>query len=77
MTEPAEPPKRGPGRPKTGQTPGHNVPMPHDRWQRLGEAANAAGSDRTKVLNRFAAWFTHEPGAKRPERPPIDDAAGE
>lgn len=43
--------------------------MPTDRWQRLGEAAEAAGSDRTKILNAFAGWFTREPGGKLPRRP--------
>lgn len=71
MTEP----KRKPGRPATGQTPGHNVPMPHDRWQRLGEAATAAGTDRTKALNALAAWYTREPGAKLPTRPEIQEPA--
>lgn len=73
MSEPEEPVvKRRPGRPRTGQTPGHNVPMPTSRWQRLGEAAEATGSDRTKVINAFAGWFTREPGGKLPKRPDPD-----
>jgi hypothetical protein len=46
--------------------------MPAERWQRLGEATEHVGTDRTKVINDFAAWYTHEDGAKRPNRPPVE-----
>ena len=71
MTEP----KRRPGRPKsdTPPDPDHNVRMSTDRWKRLGEATQRAGTDRTKALNDYAAWYTHEDGAKRPNRPPAED----
>lgn len=45
--------------------------MPNDRWARLGDAAAVAGTDRTKVLNRLAAWYAREPGAKIPKRPEV------
>lgn len=61
--------KRRPGRPATGETPGHNVKMPKERWDRLGEKAKDAGSDRSKVINELAAWYVREDGAALPERP--------
>jgi hypothetical protein len=76
MSQPEpERPKRG--RPATGKTPKHGVRMPDPRWQRLGDAAEAAGTDRTEVINDFARWYTHEPGAKAVKRPdplPVADA---
>jgi hypothetical protein len=43
--------------------------MPDERWEALGDAAKAAGSDRSKVINELAAWYTNEDGAELPERP--------
>jgi hypothetical protein len=61
--------RRRPGRPATGQTPQRKIRMSDDRWQRFGEAAEQAGTDRTEATNRFAAWFTQEDDAELPERP--------
>lgn len=38
-------------------------------WQRFGEAAQSAGTDRAALLRAFMAWFSKEPGAKLPPRP--------
>lgn len=43
--------------------------MPNERWEKLAEEAERAGSDRSKVINDMAAWYTREDGAKLPERP--------
>jgi hypothetical protein len=43
--------------------------MSDDRWQRFGEAAEKAGTDRAGAVNDFAAWYVHEDGAELPERP--------
>lgn len=45
-------------------------------WARLGERAQVADSDRTKVINELVAWYNREPGARLPKRPtlPGDDA---
>ncbi|WP_143254520.1 hypothetical protein [Amycolatopsis azurea] len=61
--------KRKPGRPATGQTPARSIKMPDERWKNLGKAAERAGSDRSKVLNDFAAWYTDEEDAELPVRP--------
>jgi hypothetical protein len=61
------------GRPATGQTPGHNVRMSKDRWNRLGDATEKAGTDRSGAINDFAAWYTNEDGAELPERPTPDE----
>lgn len=38
-------------------------------WDRLQEAARAAGTDRSAVLRQMIGWYLREPGAKLPERP--------
>jgi len=49
--------------------------MSDDRWERFGEAAEKAGSDRTATTNRLAAWYMREDGAELPERPDSDPSA--
>ncbi|WP_328449121.1 hypothetical protein [Amycolatopsis sp. NBC_00438] len=61
--------KRKPGRPPTGETPVRSVKMPDERWNSLGDKAKDVGSDRSKVINELAAWWTREDGAELPERP--------
>lgn len=46
-----------------------------ERWGQFEKGAAAVGTDRSKVINDFIAWYNHEPGAKRPTRPPGDNAA--
>ncbi len=70
MTEP-----RKRGRPATGQTPQHNLRISHERWQRFEDAAEKAGTTRADAANRLIAWYAREPGAKLPNRPPVEDAA--
>lgn len=61
-----------------------NVRVPKARWVKLAEEAERAGTNRSRLLNAFAAWYTREPGAKAVKRPdPVpetladDSAAGE
>lgn len=42
--------------------------MPDELWQRLGEVAQAAGTDRATVIRDFIRWYVREPGAKLPTR---------
>lgn len=66
--------KRKPGRPATGKTPVQGVRVPDERWQKLGEAAKRAGTDRSKVVNDLAAWYVREDGAELPKRPAPDES---
>lgn len=43
--------------------------MPDDLWRRLGEAAEAAGTDRASVVRALIRWYLKDAGAKLPERP--------
>jgi metal-responsive CopG/Arc/MetJ family transcriptional regulator len=43
--------------------------MPDELWQRLGEVAQAAGTDRANVIRALIRWYIREPGAKLPNRP--------
>lgn len=45
------------------------IRMSQEKWDRLGEAADAAGSDRSTVLRQLADWYLRERGAILPERP--------
>ena len=56
-----------------GKTPHRTIRCEDDRWDGFRQAAAQSGSDGTKVLNQFMAWFQHEPGAKLPKRPDITD----
>jgi hypothetical protein len=38
-------------------------------WHRFGEAARAAGTDRSSVLREFIRWYVRDPDAKPPKRP--------
>lgn len=46
-----------------------NVRVPKGRWTKLAEEAERAGTNRSKVLNDFAAWYVREPGSKAVRRP--------
>ena len=39
-------------------------------WKDLGEAAKAAGSDRSAVIRQLVNWWLRRPFARLPERPP-------
>jgi predicted DNA-binding protein len=43
--------------------------VPEDLWQRFGELAAAAGTDRSALLREFIAWYVREAGAPLPRRP--------
>ncbi len=40
-----------------------------DLWADLGDAAEAAGSDRSAITKQLYEWFVRRPGADLPERP--------
>ncbi|MEV4389103.1 hypothetical protein AB0J68_25890 [Micromonospora sp. NPDC049580] len=40
--------------------------MDEDLWAKLGEAAAAAGSDRSAILRELTRWYVGEPGAQLP-----------
>lgn len=44
--------------------------MEDELWEPLQREAERVGSDRSTVLREFAQWFTRQPGARLPQRPP-------
>ncbi|KAA6216422.1 hypothetical protein CP979_05280 [Streptomyces filamentosus] len=46
------------------------VRMLKSQWVRFGEAAAAAGTNRSAVLQQFMAWYIGTPGVECPQRPP-------
>lgn len=44
--------------------------IPEDQWQRFGQAAGAAGTNRAAVLREVIRWYLREQGAQLPARPP-------
>lgn len=44
--------------------------MEDELWVPLQRDAARAGSDCSTVLKEFTRWFTRQPGAKLPKRPP-------
>lgn len=45
------------------------IRMSQEKWDRLGEVADEAGTDRSTVLRQLADWYLRERGAILPERP--------
>jgi hypothetical protein len=43
--------------------------VPDVLWDRFGELAAVAGTDRAALIRRLIAWYVREPGAKLPDRP--------
>lgn len=56
-------------RPATGKTFVARARVPLSKWERLGELAAEAGTDRSKLINEFIDWYLRERGAVLPERP--------
>lgn len=56
-------------RPATGKTFIARARVAFDLWEEFGTAAEAQGTDRSKVINEFIRWFLRKPGAKMPARP--------
>lgn len=55
--------------PNQPKTPNRAVRVGDEEWASFGEAASAAGTDRTKAINAFIRWYLRQPGAKIPDRP--------
>lgn len=49
------------------------VRMPATTRRLLQDVAAAQGSDASKVVSQFVAWWLNEPGAELPPRPMLDD----
>lgn len=45
-------------------------------WARFGQAAKAAGTNRSAVLLQLVAWYMRRPGAECPQRPPAGPWSG-
>lgn len=56
-----------PNRPATQH---RSVRVPDDRWTAAADSTAALGMDRATYINLCLAWLNHEPGVKRPQRPP-------
>lgn len=50
-------------------TPRRAIRMPDALWERFGEAAQAAGTDRNAVVRELIRWYVRESGAELPRRP--------
>jgi hypothetical protein len=53
-------PARKRGRPTKGDVPGElfNIRLDPALWQRFGEVAASAGTDRSSVIRDFVEWYT-------------------
>ncbi|MCP2364310.1 hypothetical protein HD597_011330 [Nonomuraea thailandensis] len=51
------------------ETTGRHVRVATTDWTDFGASATAQGTDRTKLINEFIAWYLGRPGARLPERP--------
>jgi hypothetical protein len=68
--------------PTSGKTPTRPIRVDLELWARFGQAAAAAGSDRSAVLRSFMAWFAGDPWTELPTRStpaaaPSDPGSGE
>lgn len=66
----ATPPRHGtlismPGKGTANRT----IRVDADLWNRAGEEASKAGTDRATVIKEFLRWYVADPDAKLPERP--------
>lgn len=43
--------------------------VPEELWERFGEAAQRAGSDRAAIMREFIRWYVREAGAGPLRRP--------
>lgn len=50
--------------------PKQAIRVSKDKWDRFGEAADAADTDRSTLLRQFVDWYLRERGGVLPERPP-------
>lgn len=56
-------------RPATGKTFIARARVQLSKWERFGEQAAEAGTDRSKLINDFIDWYLRDRGAVLPERP--------
>lgn len=55
--------------PNAPKTQHRSVRISDDDWRDLETAADAAGMDRAKVINRLVRWYLRRPDAELPQRP--------
>ena len=55
--------------PNQPATPNRALRIDDETWAELGDAAKAAGADRSAVLRDLARWWLRIPGARMPPRP--------
>lgn len=56
-----------------GKTPTRPIRVDASLWAAFGQATKVQGQDRSAALRAFMSWYTDEPGAELPERPPRSD----
>lgn len=49
--------------------PNQHFRIDPESWDRFGQAAEQARSDRSTLLRQFISWFNREPGSRLPRRP--------
>ena len=60
--------------PDSPKTPARQVRMTNEDWGDIGEAAKVAGlRGGSDIINALVAWYLRRPGAKLPERLPVEE----
>jgi hypothetical protein len=72
IQKPARDVRTAVARPKTGETPLAPLRVPAEDWTDLHELH---GRERAHVVQQLIRWYLRRPGAKLPERPPVDRIA--
>lgn len=65
--------------PDKPKTPQRAIRVPDERWEAIGRASAAIGTNRSEIINALIAWYLREKGAKPLKRPelPATSADGE
>jgi hypothetical protein len=59
---------------KQPHTPPRQIRIPDEDWAAFDVAAKSMDSDRATVVREFIRWYLRRPGARLPDRPPLDSA---
>jgi hypothetical protein len=59
--------------PDKPKTPQRAIRVPDERWEALGRASAAVGTNRSEIINTLIARYLREPGTKPPRRPDHPD----
>lgn len=60
--------------PNAPKTPIQRFRLDAEPWQRFGDMAEAAGTDRSAVLRQFVLWYIGTPKVKAVRRPTVEPA---